>query len=132
MPRAERELRSALTGTADADSKSHGRCDATHAHLAGSANHSCQPGLRDLRRAAMLGYAPAFCDSRSGEVHLCLTSTGEIAAIHLFDQLPSQWVKSRSTDGAAVTLAPGIRPGYYAAGRFIDAAELTAQATFAT
>lgn len=86
-------------------------------------------GVRDLRRATALGFAPAFRDQRTGEIHLCLTERGEIAAVHLFDHLPDHWLLERSADGLSATLAPGVRPGYYCAGRFVDAAELLAQAT---
>lgn len=67
---------------------------------------------RPLPAALLVGFLPAFRHQQTGEVHLCQVADGGVAAMHLLDSLPADWVVVRDGGGRPTVLIAAIEAGY--------------------
>lgn len=70
------------------------------------------------------GFYPVFRDVLNNETHLSLLDDGSIAAQHVFDNLPIDWVDEWDVDGLPLSLKPTIIAGYWRFGQFYTLADL--------
>lgn len=81
-------------------------------------------GISENNRTA--GFVPAYRDENSGIVALSKSADGRLAAVHVLDGLPDEWIATRDDLGKAVSLINGIVSGFYRDGRFFTREEAAA------
>ena len=82
-------------------------------------------GVSENNRNA--GFVPAYRDDNSGIIALSKSADGQIAAVHLLDGLPDEWIATRDEIGKAASLINGIVSGFYRDGRFFTREEAAAE-----
>ncbi len=70
------------------------------------------------------GFVPAFRDEDTGEVHLSVNPDGQVAIVHVIDQLPLEWINEWDGQGRAISLRGTVTPGFLRGESFYTLAEL--------
>lgn len=70
------------------------------------------------------GFMPAFKDLKTEEIHLSVYHSGELAVVHVLDNLPQNWVDEWGEDGHAISLKHGIIAGFMRNGDFYTLSEI--------
>jgi hypothetical protein len=77
---------------------------------------------------AMLGFAPAYLNSQTGEMMLSTFANGSPAPIHLLEGLPADWVAAQTEAGKTGVLKDTVISGYIRDNRFFTREQATATA----
>lgn len=64
------------------------------------------------------GFAPAFCDTATGIIHLARFADGRPAPMHLIDGLPSELIMSRDAAGKSTAVKSSVVAGFVRDGLF--------------
>ncbi len=84
------------------------------------ARHDQHFGVTDIT----FGFLPAFQDPLTGETHLSVYPDGQIAVVHLLDNIPAHWVEERDDRGRPISLKDGIIAGFIRNDQFFTHHEL--------
>ena len=76
-------------------------------------------------RDASFGFMPAFKNINNQEVHLSAYDSGELAVVHVLDNVPDEWVAEWGNDGRPSSLKPGIIAGFMRFGEFYTLSEIS-------
>lgn len=68
--------------------------------------------------AYYLGFTPAFRDLTTHETHLSVTAEGDIACVHIIENLPIEWVTEWDNLGYPKALKETVIAGFIRAGQF--------------
>jgi hypothetical protein len=74
------------------------------------------------------GFAPAFLDTRTGEVHRACFADGRPAPVHLLEGLPPALVVARDPGGRATVLHAAVMAGFVRGARFFTREQAAALA----
>lgn len=78
-------------------------------------------GVSDGNRS--LGFAPAFLDTDTGEIHRARFGNGQPAPCHILDGLPAPLVCERGACGRVLAVKASVVAGFVCDGRFLTRAE---------
>jgi hypothetical protein len=78
-------------------------------------------GVSDGNRG--LGFAPAFLDADTGEIHRARFGNGQPAPCHVLDGLPAALVRERTACGRVLAVKASVVAGFVRDGRFLTRAE---------
>ncbi|HRP96113.1 MAG TPA: hypothetical protein PL143_07665 [Rhodocyclaceae bacterium] len=78
-------------------------------------------GVSDGNRS--LGFAPAFLDRDTGDIHRARFANGQPAPCHILDGLPAALVCERAACGRVLAVKASVVAGFVRDGRFLTRAE---------
>lgn len=69
------------------------------------------------------GFAPAFLDTETGQVHRACFGNGQPAPCHILDGLPAALVSERAACGRVLAVKASVVAGFVCGQRFLTRAE---------
>jgi len=77
-----------------------------------------QSAAIDPVRAERMGFAPAYMDMATCQIHVACNANGQATLHHSLEGLDPSFVWARNRQGRAIVLKPSLRAGYVRGGFF--------------